>query len=140
MNLAIVHDSSCVFSSLHVELSPPHQRFRVLGIQLQRLVEVIKSLKVFFSLDESLSPVGVDDRIEFFVGRIEINSLSVLLLGLLVFLLFDELVSFFFQLLALLGSHQGISTLLVVGVQPHPLCEKLLSPSTFSSIEFNDPL
>lgn len=138
LDFAVVHDGGSVLSPLHVDLSPPHEGFCVFRVQLQGFVQIVQSLEGLLPLDEGLGPVREYDCVQFLVGRVEVDGLSVFLLGLLELLVFDELVALLLELLAFFGSHEGLFALLVVGVQPHAFGEVLLGPARVAPIELDD--
>ena len=121
LDLVVIHDGGSVFSAFHVEFCPSCKGFVVVGIEFERLVEVVECLEGFLAFHEGQCPVGVDNRVKFLVGRIQIDGLCVFLLRILEFSAFYQLVPLLLQLLALFGSVEGHSALLVVRVQSHAL-------------------
>ena len=101
--LTVIHHCRSVFSSFHIQISPPYQRFVILRIQLKRFVKIVKSFEGFLSLHKCQGTIWIYDCVELFVWRIEINSFWVLLFSFFVFPTFYQLVSLLLKLLALLS-------------------------------------
>lgn len=73
----VVVERSRVVFALHVDVCPSQQRFHVVWLQLERLIQVLQGLDAFSQLAEGEASIGVNHRVELLIVGVQGYSLTI---------------------------------------------------------------
>lgn len=94
--LVVVHNGCSILTPFHLNFSPSDQWLTVRWVKFQGLVQIVQGFQVILSLHVSQGSVRVDDCIELFVERIQIQSLGIFSFSFSIVSLLNGLIALLF--------------------------------------------